>query len=93
MPKYPPVALEIKAEILKKIKEEGVTVSDCAKQYGVHHKTIYGWLSKKARDGDPILEINRLKKENAGLAELVGLMTIAAAKQKRGLPPEKWFTT
>lgn len=92
MPKYPPVALEIKEEIVRKIKE-GAKVADCAKQYGVHYKTIYSWLSKKARDGDPILEINRLKRENQGLAELVGLMTIAAAKQKKGLPPDKWFTT
>ena len=92
MPKYPPVSQEIKDEIVRKIKD-GATVSDCAKQYGVHYKTIYSWLSKKARDGDPILEINRLKKENAGLAELVGLMTIAEDKKKRGLPPEKWFTT
>lgn len=92
MPKYPPIASEIKEEILSKIKQ-GVRVIDCAKQYGIHYKTIYSWLSKKARDGDPILEINRLKKENQGLAELVGLLTIAAAKQKRGLPPEKWFAT
>lgn len=92
MPKYPPIATEIKDEILRKVKE-GVRVADCAKQYGIHYKTIYGWLSSKARDGDPILEINRLKKENQGLTELVGLLTVAAAKQKRGLPPERWFTS
>ena len=90
MPKYI-IATEIKDEILRKVKE-GVRVADCAKQYGIHCKTIYGWLSNKARAGDPILEINRLKKENQGLAELVGLLAIAAAKQKKGLPPERWFT-
>ena len=91
MPKYPSIAPEIKDEILKKVKE-GVRVADCTRQYGIHYKTIYSWLSNKARDGDPILEINRLKKENQGLTELVGLLTVAAAKQKRGLPPERWFT-
>lgn len=90
MPKVTPVAPEIKDEILKKIKD-GAKVIDCSRQYGVHYRTIYGWLAKKAEAGDPVLEINRLKRENEGLTALVGALTIAAAKQKKGLPPERWF--
>ena len=34
---------EVKAEIIKKIKEEGVSVPQVAKDYGIHHTTIYSW--------------------------------------------------
>ncbi|MDQ3159138.1 MAG: hypothetical protein M3P98_03335, partial [bacterium] len=78
-------------EVLKKIKEDGVAVVEAARQTGVNVKTIYGWLGSKAREGDPILEINRLKRENEGLTALVGALTVAAARQKKGLPPERWF--
>lgn len=88
---YKRIPQDIKDEILKKIKDEGSTVASCASQYGVHIKTIYGWLGSEAKAGNPILEINRLKKENEGLTALVGALTIAAAKQKKGLPPEHWF--
>lgn len=91
MPKYIKIPQETKDEILKKIKDEGASVTDCSRQYGVNVKTIYGWLGSAAKAGSPILEINRLKRENEGLTALVGLLTVAAAKQKKGLPPERWF--
>ncbi len=42
---FNPIAAEVKAEILSKIKS-GEKVLDIAKQYGISEKTIYGWLSK-----------------------------------------------
>lgn len=46
------VAPEVKADTLKRIKDEGVTVQQAAEQHGISTKTIYGWLSKGA-EGAP----------------------------------------
>ncbi|MBV8141843.1 MAG: transposase [Verrucomicrobia bacterium] len=43
----PPIAQEVKQEILDKIKS-GEKVVVVAKQYGVSDKTIYDWLHRKA---------------------------------------------
>ncbi len=91
MPRYQRIPQEVRDEVLKKIKEDGIAVTEVARQHGVNTKTIYGWLGSKAKEGDPILEINRLKRENEGLTALVGALTVAAARQKKGLPPERWF--
>jgi len=88
---YKRIAPEIKVEVLKKIRDEGLTAKDVGAQYGVHVKTIYGWLSEQAHAGNPVAEIARLKKENQGLTALIGALTIAVEKQKRGIPPERWF--
>ncbi len=42
------IAPEVREQILKRIKEEGVSVIDAAKEHGVSEKTIYGWLGKLA---------------------------------------------
>jgi transposase-like protein len=39
------IAAEIKIEIINKLKHDGLSVSDAAKQYGISDKTIY----KRAR--------------------------------------------
>ena len=66
------IAPEIKEQILNRIKNDGVSVIDAAKEHGVSENTIYGWIAKKV-DGNPSLsEIVKLKKENRQLLELVG---------------------
>ena len=35
---------QIKTEIISKIRDEGMIVMDASNTYGVHNKTIYGWL-------------------------------------------------
>ena len=36
------VAKEVKAEIIRRVKEEGVSVAQAAKDAGVHETTVYG---------------------------------------------------
>ncbi len=75
----------VKAEILNKIRNEGIRVVDATTQYGVPGKTIYRWL----RDGvvnsstSLILENNRLKKENEQLYNLLGRATAEMKRPKR----------
>jgi len=76
MKKFYRVAPEIKEQILNRIKNEGVSVTQAAKEHGISENTIYTWIAKKT-DGQPTLsEIIRLKKENRQLLELVGEMTL-----------------
>ncbi len=79
------IAKEIKDEIINKLKHEGLSVTDAAKQYGVNDKTIYNWLGTKARGSVSLLEYNRVKKENEQLKQLVGDITLKlSAQEKRG---------
>ena len=70
------VAKEVKAEIVRRVKEEGISVSQAAKDAGVHETTIYGWLGSKVEGIPSILEYAKLKRENDELLRLVGLMTL-----------------
>ncbi len=43
------IAPEVKTDIIRRIKEEGVSVPQAAKDHGVHESTIYGWLGTGAQ--------------------------------------------
>jgi len=80
------ISTEIKEEIIKKIKHEGLSVMDAAKQYGISDKTIYNWLGTKARGTVSILEHNKVKKENEQLKQIIGDLTIKMSMDaKKGL--------
>ena len=79
------VAPEVKQEILGKIKEQGLTVKEAVEQYGVSDNTIYGWLSKGAKGAPTWGELNRIKRENQQLLNLVGELTVKlSTAQKKG---------
>lgn len=76
------VSKDIKDEILAKIKQ-GIAVMDLSKQYGVHFKTIYGWLRNTAVGSVSTLEHARLKRENAELKEIIGMLSLELSKFKK----------
>lgn len=79
------IAAEIKAEIINKIKHDGVSVAEAATQYGISDKCIYNWLGTKASNAISVLEYNRVKKENEQLKHLIGDITLKlSTEQKRG---------
>lgn len=71
---------EVKDSVVAKVKNEGIPVSQLAKEHEVSEKTIYGWLKKLAVDGISALEYARLKRENKILLELVGKLTLDKQK-------------
>jgi transposase-like protein len=77
------IAPEIKEQILRRIKEQGVSVAEAAKEHGIHETTIYGWLSTTASSGPSLRELNALRKENAMLKTLVGEMTITLSRSQK----------
>jgi transposase-like protein len=74
---------EIKEQILKRIKEEGVTVKQAADDAGISTKTIYNWMRGKTVSDGSILEISRLKRENKELLEIIGELTHEVKKSKK----------
>ena len=77
------ISKEIKEQILKRIKEEGITVASAASDAGISTKTIYNWMRSSTIVDHSTLEINRLKRENKDLAELVGHLTLHLERTKK----------
>ena len=77
------VAKEVKAEIVRKVKEEGVSVAQAAKDAGVHETTVYGWLGAGATSAPSWGEINRLKKQNQELFGVIGELTIKLSQTQK----------
>jgi transposase-like protein len=84
MPKGKPIDQSLKAEIVGKIRDEGLSVSAASAQYNISSKSIYTWLREGVVDGNRnlILENNRLKKENEQLYKLLGRATAEMQKSK-----------
>lgn len=82
-----PIAKEIKEQILHRIKIDGVSGAQAAKDAGVNAKTVYGWLAKESVGTVSVLELNRLKRENEGLCKIIGKLTLELDKVKRGRLP------
>jgi transposase-like protein len=74
---------ELKEQILKRIKEEGLTVKQAADEHGISTKTIYNWMRGKSMSDSSILEISRLKRENKELLEIIGELTHDLRKPKK----------
>ena len=74
----------LKAEILQRIREEGVPVYKAAQIYNVSHRTIYGWLKKDVdgKDRSLVLENNRLKKELDIAYRIIGKLTAEVQRPK-----------
>ena len=77
------IAPEIKEQIITRIKNEGITVVQAAKDHGVAEGTIYNWIAKKVEGGPLLSEIVRLKKENQQLLLLLGEMTLKLSETQK----------
>ncbi len=79
------IAPDVKADIVRRIKEEGVPVSQAAKEHGVHETTIYGWIGAGAQGAPSWSEFAKIQKQNRELLALVGELTLRlSAEQKKG---------
>lgn len=84
MPKgQPKVSKEIKEQILKRIRDEGLPVSKVAAEHGISANTIYTWLSKTISQTPSILEMAKLRRENQLLKELLGQNTLEMSVSKK----------
>jgi transposase-like protein len=77
------ISKEVKDQILNRIKNEGVSVSQAAEDHGVSTKTIYAWLSGGVAKNPSWFEVSRLKKQNQELLALVGELTVKLSSAQK----------
>ena len=78
---------ETKEQVLARVKNEGVSVTQAAKDAGISADTVRNWLAKSANGvNNDALENVRLKRELTGVYELLGKLTVELAgfKKKNG---------
>lgn len=75
---------ELKEEIINKIKTEGITAIAIAQRYGIDVNNIYRWVSSGIGGArGSVFEINRLKRENKSLKELIGQLMFEKERGKK----------
>ncbi|OGG54089.1 hypothetical protein A2851_03510 [Candidatus Kaiserbacteria bacterium RIFCSPHIGHO2_01_FULL_53_29] len=77
------IALEVREQIISRIKNDGVSVAQAAKEHGVSEPTIYGWLGGKAKGAPSMLEYVKLKRERDELLRLVGEITLKLSETQK----------
>jgi transposase-like protein len=77
------IAPEIKEQIINRIKNEGVSVVQAAKDHGLAEGTIYTWIAKKTEGQPTISDVIKLKRENSQLMQLVGEMTLKLSETQK----------
>ena len=84
MPSGKPTSPQTKALIIRKIRDEGMSVTAAAATYKASPKSIYTWLREGVVDGNRnlILENNKLKKEIEQLYKLLGRATAEMQRSK-----------
>lgn len=81
--KYHRVPQDVKADILRRIKEEGISVSQAAKDAGISDAAIYDWLGKGASGTPSWAEFARVQKQNRELFEVVGELTVKLSQAQK----------
>lgn len=75
---------ELKEEIINKIKSEGITAVEAAKRYGIDVNNIYRWVSSGVTGPKGnLFAINRLKRENRELKQIIGEMMFDKTRGKK----------
>ncbi|MGH9704598.1 MAG: transposase, partial [Candidatus Acidiferrales bacterium] len=77
------VPQDVKADILRRVKEEGVPVSRAAKDAGISEAAIYDWIGKGASGAPSWAEFVRLQKQNRELFEVVGELTVKLSQAQK----------
>jgi len=77
------ISSEVKEQVLKRIKEDGISVSQAAQEHGISTHTIYKLLSNTVVGGPTWQEVTKLKKQNQELFALVGELTVKMSQTQK----------
>ena len=77
------IAPEIKDQILKRVREEGVPIAQVAQEHGISDRTIYGWLTKGLSETPSLGELVKVKRQNEELLALVGELTLKISQSQK----------
>lgn len=74
---------EIREQILNRVKNDHIPVSQVAREFGLADGTIYSWIGTKATGAPSMLEIIQLKRKIESLYLLIGQLTAQLSDQKK----------
>ena len=74
---------EIKEQALARVREGKETVVAIAQQHGLKVNTVYNWISRGLENGNPVLELARLKRENTRLKQIIGDLVLEQEREKK----------
>lgn len=74
---------ETKQIIIEKIRSEGLSVPKASEEFGLSKNTIYSWIGTKAKGEPSILEMAKVKRENAELKQIIGGLTLNMERGKK----------
>ena len=77
------IAKEVREQILNRIKNEGVSVTDAAKEQRVNATTTYEWLKEGAESGASAFEVAKLRRENIELKLLLAEVTLKLSEAQK----------
>mgnify|MGYP000045805493 FL=1 len=77
------IAPELKEQILNRIKNDGVSVVQTAKEHGIAEGTVYAWIAKKTEGQPTLSELIKLKRENEQLFMLLGEITLKLSESQK----------
>lgn len=81
-----PVPQETKAKILSSIKDDGVPLAEASKAYNVTEETLRKWLRGTVDNGGTSTsEIQRLRRENQQLKEIIGTLLLEKETAKKNI--------
>jgi transposase-like protein len=77
------IAPEVKEQIINRIKNDGISVVQAAKEHGVNENTIYNWIAKKTEEQVSLGDVIKLKRENQQLFQLLGEITLKLSESQK----------
>jgi transposase-like protein len=80
-----PVDPEIKQKILERVRLGTEPITHIAKEFGISDSAIRGWLERKVTQAPDrvVSELQRLRRENAELYEILGRFAVDAERSKK----------
>ncbi len=81
--KHHKIAPEVKEQIINRIKNDGVTVSQAAKDHGVSEVSIYSWIANKTEGEVSLSDYLKIKRENDQLKMLLGEITLKLSETQK----------
>ena len=73
----------VKDRIIDKIKNDGLTVREASKEFGVSTNAIYNWIGAKGRSDPGALEMSKLRRENEALKQIIGQLLLDSERGKK----------
>lgn len=77
------ISEDVKQKIVERIRSEGLSVPRAAEEFGLSRNTIYHWIGAKTEGEPSIMEISKLRRENAELKQIIGGLTLSMERGKK----------